>query len=156
MWVIVGAQAFSVFYTRTGAIRMIEGIVVGLEVNRWVIIVIMQVILLLLGMMMETVGIIMITVPIFFPLIRLLGFQATWFGVLFVMNMEIGFLTPPFGMNLFYIRSIAPPGLHMDDIYKSVWPFVALFIIGGLALNMVFPQIITFLPNLIFGGVPLK
>ncbi len=148
-WIIIGATALSTFYTAMGAARLIEGLVLGLDVNRWAIMAGMQVILLLLGMLLDTVGIIMITAPIFVPIIIKLGFDPVWFGILYIVNMEIGFLTPPFGYNLFYLRGVAPPSVSMIDIYKSVIPFIALMILAVI-ICMVFPQIVLTLPNAIF------
>lgn len=89
---------------------------------------------------------VLIAVPLFFPLARSLGFDPVWFGVLFVVNMEMAYLTPPFGFNLFFMRAVAPPSVCMGDIYRGVIPFVAMQAVG-LALMMVFPEIITTLPR---------
>jgi len=78
-----------------------------------------------------------------------LGFDPVWFGILFIVNMEIGFLSPPFGYNLFYLRGVTPPSITMPDIYKSVLPFIALMIFS-IGVLMVFPDIILFLPRLLF------
>ena len=99
---------------------------------------------------METTGILMISIPIFIPIIAMLGFDPVWFGILFIMNMEMAFLTPPFGWNLFYMKAIAPPGITMGDIYRSIIPFVLLQLFG-LIIVMLFPNIALFLPNAIFG-----
>ena len=109
----------------------------------------MQVVLLVLGCVMDTVGIIMITVPVFVPIVAALGFDPVWFGVLFIINMEIGFLTPPFGYNLFYLKGVAPPSVTMADLYLSIIPFVVLMILG-LLICIVFPDIILYLPRLLF------
>ncbi len=148
-WIIIGAGAFSTLYTAMGASSMIKGSVLGLDVNRYAVLAVMQVILILLGMVIDTVGIMMITVPVFVPIILALGFDPTWFGVLFIINMEIGFLTPPFGYNLFYLKGVAPPGVTMWDIYRSIVPFVLLMIVG-LAICIAVPDIILFLPNVLF------
>nr|WP_312860560.1 TRAP transporter large permease subunit [Mesorhizobium sediminum] len=148
-WIIIGATALSTFYTAMGASRLIEGLVLDLEVNRWLILVGMLSILFIMGMMLDTVGIIMITAPIFVPIITALGFDPVWFGILFIIMMEIGFLTPPFGYNLFYLRGVAPPEVRMTDIYRSVVPFIALMLVA-VAICMVFPQIILVLPNAMF------
>ncbi len=79
--------------------------------------------------------------------IKSLGFDPLWFGILFVMNMEMGYLTPPFGFNLFYMKAIAPPGITMTDIYRSIFPFVILQGVG-LALVILFPQIALWLPQM--------
>jgi tripartite ATP-independent transporter DctM subunit len=148
-WIIIGATAMSTFYTAMGASRLIEGLVMGLEINRWVILIAMLSILFVMGMLLDTVGIIMITVPIFVPIILQLGFDPVWFGILFIIMMEIGFLTPPFGYNLFYLRGVSPPSVRMTDIYRSVVPFIGLMPIG-VALCMILPQIVLFMPNLVF------
>ncbi|MFC4350282.1 TRAP transporter large permease subunit [Fodinicurvata halophila] len=148
-WIIVGATALSTFYTAMGASRLIEGLVLDLELNRWMVVIAMLSILLVLGMLLDTVGIIMITAPIFVPIVTQLGFDPVWFGILFIILMEIGFLTPPFGYNLFYLRGVAPSHVTMTDIYYSVLPFIALMLFG-VGLFMVFPQIILYLPEMIF------
>ncbi len=90
----------------------------------------------------------MITLPIYIPIVTGLGFDLVWFGVLFVMNMEMGYLTPPFGWNLFYMRGVAPKEVTMMDIYRSIVPFVGLQALG-LIIVMAFPMIAMYLPNLI-------
>ncbi len=148
-WIIIGASAFSTLYTAMGASSLIKEAVIGFEVNRYVILVTMMGVLILLGMVLDTVGIMMITVPVFVPIIVSLGFDPVWFGVLFIINMEIGFLTPPFGYNLFYLRGVAPKDVTMLDIYRSIVPFVFLMLLG-LGLCIAFPEIILLLPELLF------
>lgn len=148
-WIVISASALANFYTAMGAARMIEGMILDLEVNRWLILIAIQIILLLLGMVLDSTGIILITAPIFVPIITALGFDPVWFGILFIVNMEIGFLSPPFGYNLFYIRSVTPPSIRMMDIYRSVLPFIAIMLLA-IALCMIFPGIITYLPNKLF------
>lgn len=148
-WIIVGASALSTFYNAMGAARLIESLVLDLEVSRWVILLGMQLLLLLLGMVLESTGIILITAPIFVPIIIKLGFDPVWFGVMFIINMEIGFLSPPFGYNLFYLRGVTPRSITMMDIYRSVIPFIVIMLFA-MGLFMVFPGIITWLPNHLF------
>jgi TRAP-type mannitol/chloroaromatic compound transport system permease large subunit len=83
------------------------------------------------------------------PIVRELGFDTTWFAVLFILSMQSAYLTPPFGYNLFYMRSVAPKSITIVDIYRSAFPFVALQILG-LALIVAFPGIALWLPNLLF------
>lgn len=147
-WIIIASSALSTFYSAIGATRMIEGLILGLEMNRWLIITIMLLILMVLGMVLETTGIIMITAPIFAPIAVSLGFDPVWFGVLFIVMMEMGFLTPPFGYNLFYLKGVAPKDVTMNELYRSVIPFVAIMILG-VGLMMAFPQIILWLPRAI-------
>jgi TRAP-type mannitol/chloroaromatic compound transport system permease large subunit len=91
----------------------------------------------------------MITGPIFAPVVQFLGFDLVWFGVAFIVNMEMAYLTPPFGMNLFYMKGVAPKSITMNDIVHSVWPFVACQLFC-LILVMVFPQLILWLPVRLF------
>jgi TRAP-type mannitol/chloroaromatic compound transport system permease large subunit len=92
----------------------------------------------------------MLCTPLWIPVIKALGFDPLWFGVLFIVNLEMSYLTPPFGYNLFYMKSIAPEGVTMADIYRSVTPFVALQAVG-LVICMIFPEIITWLPGMMIG-----
>lgn len=149
-WIVIGAAAFATLYTAMGAANLIQGMVLGLEVNRYVILAAMMAILLVMGMVIETTGIIMIAVPVMTPIVMSLGFDPIWFGVLFIMMMEIGFLTPPFGYNLFYLKGVAPKSVKLTDIYTSIIPFVLLMLLG-LTLCIIFPGIITWLPDTIFG-----
>jgi TRAP-type mannitol/chloroaromatic compound transport system permease large subunit len=111
------------------------------------VIITMMLILFVLGMFFDPAGIVLLTAPIFFPIVISLGFDPLWFAILFVINMELAYLTPPFGFNLFYMKAVAPPSITMMDIYKSQTPFVLLMLLG-LALCMIFPGIITWLPSM--------
>lgn len=148
MWIIFAAGCFTTLYTAVGAQQLVEQILLAMPGGSWGAIIGMQLILLVLGMLLDPGGIIMITSGLFFPLVVKLGFDPLWFGVLFVMNMEMAYLTPPLGFNLFYMRAIVPRSISMLDIYRSIIPFVILQIVG-LALCMVFTQIILWLPNVV-------
>ncbi len=146
MWIIFGASAFTGLYGAIGATKMVQEIMMALPGGRWGVIIAINLILVVMGCFLDPYGILMITVPIFVPVIKAMGFSAVWFGVIFVMNMEMGFLTPPFGYNLFYLKSVAPEGVTMADIYKSIWAFVVLQAIG-LAIVMIFPDLALWLPS---------
>lgn len=148
-WILFAAHAFSSAYQGMGAQSLIEGLMMDLPGGRWGIIITMMAIVFLMGMLLDPVGIMLITLPVFLPIVASLGFDPIWFGILFVINMEIGYMTPPFGFNLFYLKGIVPPGITMRDIYWSVIPFVIVNIIG-LGIIMVYPEIATYLPNLLF------
>jgi tripartite ATP-independent transporter DctM subunit len=148
-WIIIGASAFSTLYTAMGASGLIRETILALEVSPYVVLAAMMLILIVLGMVIDTVGIIMITVPVFLPIVNALGFDPVWFGILFIINMEIGFLTPPFGYNLFYLKGVAPKEVSLGDIYTSIVPFVGLMLVG-LGLCIAFPQIILALPTWLF------
>lgn len=149
MWILFAAHAFSAAYQSMGAQELIEGFVQMIPGGPWGIIISMMLITFVLAMVLDPVGIMLITLPVFMPIVESLGFDPIWFGILFVINMEIGYMTPPFGFNLFYLKGVVPPSITMKDIYLSIIPFVIVEIIG-LALIMIFPQIATYLPELFF------
>jgi len=147
MWIFFGAMVFSAVYARAGGIGFITEIIMGLGWTPWLIVIAIMLIAFLLGMFLDPFAIIFILVPIGFPIIRELGFDPIWFGILFVLNMQMGYVTPPFGYQLFYLKSVAPPGITTGDIYRSIFPFLGILIIG-MAIIMIFPQIALWLPNL--------
>ena len=149
MWILFSAHAFSSAYQSMGAQALIESIMAMIPGGAWGTIIAMMVIIFFLGMVLDPVGIMMITLPVFIPIITALGFDPIWFGILFVINMEIGYKTPPFGFNLFYLKGVVPPSGTMNDIYKSIIPFVLVEIVG-IILIMIFPEIATWLPELLF------
>jgi tripartite ATP-independent transporter DctM subunit len=146
-WIIIGSTTFIRVYTAIGAPKLIQDAVAGWELNRWLIIIIMMIILFFLGMFLDPGGVIMLAAPIFTPIVLLLDFDLTWFGVLFMLNLQMGYLSPPFGMNLFYMRSIAPQGITMKDIYHAILPFLGIMILGMIVI-MVFPQIALWFPSI--------
>jgi len=151
MWIMIGSLLFVSFYFGVGGADFVKDTLVGIKVSRWVIILGMQLVIFILGCLMDPAGIVMLCTPLWIPVIKALGFDPLWFGVLFIVNLEMSYLTPPFGYNLFYMKSIAPDGVTMADIYRSVTPFVALQAVG-LALCMIFPEIITWFPGKMIGN----
>lgn len=146
-FVIVGASMFtSMFlYTRGGSI--IEQFVLELPVSRWVILALMMFIIFILGMLIDWIGILFITIPIFLPIATKLGFNPLWFVELIAVNLQMSFLTPPFAYSIFFVKGVAPPEVTTQDIYWGVVPFVALQAVG-LTLCITFPDIILWLPGL--------
>jgi tripartite ATP-independent transporter DctM subunit len=147
MWIFYGAMCFSAVYARAGGAVFMSDLILGLGMDRWSILITMMLISFLLGMFVDPFAIIFILAPICFPIVKKLGFDPVWFGILFVINMQMGYVTPPFGYQLFYLKSVAPEGITTGDIYKSVLPFIAVLIVG-MALIMIFPQIALWLPEL--------
>nr|MDA3790681.1 TRAP transporter large permease subunit [Desulfobacula sp.] len=148
-FIIIGAVVFSTVYTGLGATQMIRSTIVGLDVSPWVIMIIIQLSFIILGMFLDDLAILFLCMPIYIPIIKALGFDPVWFAVLYVVNMQMAFITPPYGINLFYMKAVAPPNISMADIYQSVLPFV-LIQVACLALFMMYPQLILWLPNLLF------
>jgi tripartite ATP-independent transporter DctM subunit len=146
MWILIGATCFTQLYTALGAPDMLNKLISGMEVSKWVILAFMMMIFFILGMFMDPAGIIMISTPVFIPIVRIFGFDTVWFGILFTICMEMGYITPPFGFNLFYMRAIVPKEITMVDIYRSIIPFVVLEIIG-LIIVILIPELATWLPS---------
>lgn len=145
----VGALTFSAVYSAVGATQLVKDMLATLGLGRWGTLIVMQLSFFVLGAFLDDWAIMFICIPIYLPIIIHLGFDPLWFGVLFIINMQMAYLTPPFGYNLFYMKGIVPPSITMVDIYRSIIPFV-LIQATGLAVVMVFPQIVLWLPNLIF------
>jgi len=147
MWIFFGATAFVGIYTFTGGITYLTNLIAGLPLPPMGILIVMQIILILLGLPLDWIGIALLTMPVFVPVIKQLGYDPLWFGVLFCINMQIGYLSPPFGPSSFYLKSVAPPEVSLQDILKSVWPFMGLQLLG-LIIIMIFPEIALWLPSL--------
>jgi tripartite ATP-independent transporter DctM subunit len=145
--ILTGSTAFSQILAFTGASRGLVELVVSFPMPQIMIVLVMQALMIVLGTFMESVSIMMITFPIFMPIVRALGFNPIWFGLLTLINMEIGMKTPPFGLVLFVMKGVVPEGTTMMDIYRSVVPFVLLDICAMLII-LIFPSIATVLPSL--------
>jgi tripartite ATP-independent transporter DctM subunit len=148
LWITIGARCFISVFSAVGGDDLIRDFVTGLDLNRWIVLIILQLILIFLGLFLDEIGIILLCVPVYMPIIQVLGFDPIWFGVLFLVNAQMNYITPPFGYTLFYLRGVAPEGVNMGDIYRSIIPFVALQILA-MALCMLFPQIVLWLPDMV-------
>ena len=151
-WIFIAALSFSRIYTGLGAVELLAGWLEGIGLGPWGTIILMQVSFFLMGFVLDEQAMLFIVAPIYIPIVAGLGFDLVWFGVLYVMNTEMALLTPPYGFNLFYMKSIVPKGITMMDIYKSVIPYVGLQALG-LAMVMIFPQIAMWLPDLVKAGL---
>lgn len=140
LWLSFGATAMIGVYNLAGGPAFIRELFTGLDVSPIVVILLMMAILMVLGMFMDWVGICLLTMPIFVPIVRELGYDPVWFGVLFCLNMQISYLTPPFGPAAFYLKGVAPPDISLNEIFASLWPFVLLQA-GILMLVLFQPQI---------------
>ena len=159
IWLIIGAVAFTGLYNLVGGAAFMRSLFADLGLPPLGIVFVMMAILVVLGTFMEWIAIIFITVPVFAPVVRDMGpalgmepsWAAVWFGVLFVMNIQIYFLSPPFGPACFWLKSVAPKDITLQEIFMAVLPFIALQIIGML-LVMFFPQIALWLPQTLSPG----
>lgn len=149
LWILIGATLFGVFYTSAGAQSLVMELVKGMQVNRWLILGAMQLILLISGMFMDDYAVVTICAPIFVPIAKFLGFDPIWFSILFILNMQVAYLTPPFGWALILLKGVAPPEIQTKDIWRSVPPFVGIQLLV-LIIVMVFPQVALWLPEKMF------
>lgn len=163
MWIIFGASIFVGFYILQGGQTFVQELISGAGLSPYAVLLLMMVLLVALGMFLDWVGILLLAVPIFVPLIKgmtfdglfgLPGVDATdvslWFGVIYLVNMQMSFLSPPFGYALFYIKGVCPPHITMAQIFRSSFPFLGIQALG-LALVILFPALVTWLPNLAYG-----
>ncbi len=149
MWILFAAHAFSTAYTALGAQSLIQNLMTLIPGGKWGALAFMLLVLFIFGMVLDPVGIMLITLPVFLPMVEASGFDPIWFGILFIIMMEVGYMTPPFGFNLFYLKGVAPPGITMGDIYASVIPYVIVTLVGVLLIILI-PDIAMYLPNLFY------
>ena len=140
IWIGIGAAALVGVYNLMGGNRFISQMIMGLDVAPIVIMLVMMLILLVLGMFLDWIGVAMLTLPIFVPIVTQLGYDPIWFGILFAVNMQVSFLTPPFGPAAFYLKGVAPPSISLKDIFVSLLPFIAIQLCV-LALLLAWPDL---------------
>ncbi|WP_336082224.1 TRAP transporter large permease [Thalassospira sp. CH_XMU1448-2] len=140
VWIGIGASALVGVFNLMGGINFVSGLITGISDDPITIILFMMLILFILGMFLDWVGIALLTMPIFVPIVKQLGFDPVWFGVLFAMNMQVSFLSPPFGPAAFYLKSVAPPDITLGDIFKALLPFICLQILA-VGILIMFPGI---------------
>jgi tripartite ATP-independent transporter DctM subunit len=140
VWIGIGASALVGVFNLMGGINFVSGLITGISETPIVIILFMMLILFILGMFLDWVGIALLTMPIFVPIVVSLGYDPVWFGVLFAMNMQVSFLSPPFGPAAFYLKSVAPKDITLGEIFSSMLPFIAMQVLA-VGLLIAFPQL---------------
>lgn len=162
MWIFFGATMFVGFFILKGGQQFVADSILGTGLPPYGILMLMMLILFVLGMFLDWVGILLLTVPIFLPILKGLNWGGVfglpgvapadvplWYGVIFMVNMQMAFLSPPFGYSLFYLKSVAPPEISMATIFRASINFMALQAVG-VALCIIFPQIVVWLPSLVY------
>jgi tripartite ATP-independent transporter DctM subunit len=134
IWIGIGAAALVGVYNLMGGNRFISSMIMGLDVAPIMIILVMMAILLVRGMFLDWIGVAMLTLPIFVPIVEQLDYSPIWFGILFAVNMQVSFLSPPFGPAAFYLKGVAPPNISLKDIFVSLLPFIAIQLVVLFAL----------------------
>ncbi|WGH78901.1 TRAP transporter large permease [Jannaschia ovalis] len=157
IWVTIGAATLAGAYTIAGGPTYVANLIVSADLPTMGILLVMMLILLFMGAFMDWVGIVLLIIPVFLPIVQRLPIEeigvfgvleprylAVWFGVLFCMNMQVSFLSPPFGPAAFYLKSVAPPHIQLTDIFKGFLPFIGIQICA-LSVLLLYPPIITIL-----------
>lgn len=147
LWLILAALAFGAVFDGLGASRAIESLFISKwQLDPWMVLMMMMASFIVMGIFLDDTAMLVIVAPLYVPLVKVLGFDLIWFGVLYTITCQIAYITPPFGYNLFLMRALAPREITLTDIYRSIFPFV-LMMIGTIALVMIFPQLALWLPN---------
>ncbi|HEX6979684.1 MAG TPA: TRAP transporter large permease [Alphaproteobacteria bacterium] len=149
LFIIVGATTFAQILSFSGAANGLVSLVTAQGLSTMAVVVGMMLILMLLGCFVDQVSMMLITLPFFMPLVQMLGIDPLWFGVMFLICMQLGLLTPPFGLLLFTMKGVAPASITMGQVFRAVTPYV-LFSLAVLVLILIFPPIATWLPRLLF------
>ena len=136
----IGASLLSRFLALSGAGDWISTVVIDIGANPYMLLLAVTIMYLILGMFLDWVGVALLTMPIFVPIVTELGYSPIWFGVVFCMNMQVSFLSPPFGPAAFYLKTVTPKDITLGEIFRSLLPFIALQIVA-LALLIAFPQL---------------
>ena len=149
-WLAFGSLSLVSVYGLAGGTDFIKKLMLAMPVSPLGIIIVMMLIVIILGMIIDWLGILFLTVPLFIPIVIALGFDPVWFGVLFVMNIQMAYMSPPFGQGMFYVKGVAPPEISMWDIVMSVWPFLGIQFVCLMIVIFV-PQIALWLPAQMIG-----
>ncbi len=146
LWITIGARAFVAIFTGTGGADFLLGFIQDMDANRWVVLAVMLAILFFLGMFLDEIGIILLCVPVFLPVIDFLDFDRLWFGILFLVSAQMAYISPPFGYTLFYMKGVLPAGIGMGTVYRAIIPFMLLQAFGILICAL-FPELVLWLPK---------
>lgn len=146
LWITIGARAFVAIFTGTGGADFLLSFIQDLDANRWIVLAIMLGILFFLGMFLDEMGIILLCVPVFLPVIDFLEFDRLWFGILFLVSAQMAYISPPFGYTLFYMKGVLPAGIGMGTVYRAIVPFILLQAIG-IFICALFPELVLWLPQ---------
>lgn len=145
--IMMSSKMFGQLLAFSGATTALVGFVSEVDVNRWVLLFILMAVPFLLCLFIDQVALMLVVIPIYMPLLQPLGFDPIWFWLLFLINITVGGITPPFGYTMFAFKGVQPD-VAMTDIYNASWPFVFMFLLGML-IFAVFPGVVTWLPGLL-------
>lgn len=151
LFIVLGATAFTGVFNITGGLRATQEIIRALDMEPWMLLTMMMVIVFILGAFLDWTGIVLLSFPIFLPIVQEMeGVSLLWFVVLMAVVLQTSFLTPPFGYALFYLRAIAPRSVKTSEIIRGVLPFIAIIVVMCILVAL-FPQLVTWLPSALYG-----
>ena len=146
LWITIGAKAFISAFNATGAPDSLLAFIDGLNASPTIVILAMLLLLIFLGLFLDEIGIILLCVPVFLPIVNSLGYNPLWFGVLFMITAQMAYITPPFGYTLFYLKAVLPANISIGRVYRGILPFFGLQLLV-LILFIIFPELVTWLPD---------
>jgi len=149
MWIIFGATALISVYTRAGGARFMEEVIHALPLGPWELFIAVQMLFFIMGFFLDWIGILMLTGPLLIPIMAEIGFDPLWFGIVFALNMQMAFLTPPFGPAMFYMKGVVPAEIKITDLYRAVIPFICLQLLV-LIIVILYPSLALWLPAKLF------
>ena len=150
LWIILAALCFGAVFDGLGAVRALESLfITNWNLTPWEVLIMMQLSYLFMGMFLDDTAMLVIVAPLYVPLVKMLGFDPIWYGVLYTITCQIAYMTPPFGYNLFLMKAMAPKEISLGDIYRSIIPFVLVMTLAMIIL-MVYPQLALWLPSQIY------
>jgi len=149
--ILVGAGAFGLVFRGLGGDHLVRSYIQHIPYGKWGVLVIVMFIIFVIGFFLDFIEITFIHIPVLAPIMKHLGFDPLWFSILFAINLQTSFMTPPFGFSLFYLKGVSPPEISTGQIYRGIIPFVLLQLIGLLVV-VFFPELATWLPRVVFGS----
>ena len=148
--IIMGATCFSLVFRGLAGDELVREFIDSLNLQGWQLIAMVMVFIFLLGFFLDFIEITYIQIPIIAPIVIDFGYDPLWFGIMFAMNLQTSFMTPPFGPSLFYLKSVSPAEVKTMDLYQGIIPFVVIQLIA-LCIIAAFPELVTWLPRLVYG-----
>lgn len=148
--IIMGATCFTLVFRGLGGDDLLREFIASMNLQGWQLITMVMIFIFILGFFLDFIEITYIQIPIIAPIVVEFGYDPLWFGILFAMNLQTSFMTPPFGPSLFYLKSVCPPGVKTTDLYRGIIPFVIIQLIV-LAVIAAWPPLVTWLPTQVYG-----
>ncbi len=149
--IIMGATSFALVFRGLGGDDLLREFIAGMHLSGWQLVTMVMIFIFILGFFLDFIEITYIHIPIIAPIVVEYGYDPLWFGIMFAVNLQTSFMTPPFGPSLFYLKGVCPPEVKTIDLYKGIIPFVILQLIG-LIIIAVWPCLVTWLPGVVYGN----